>query len=210
MPDTFLYARTLTPVDYSDNLIIVVSDPSIPLDDPDLASKRISASQLLSATHDWDPLSAFTLDGVKTSDYLKVVNQPAYILLGNRTVKNGDMFLVVNLSPLTLFLLPTTSTPRHTIHWVSAAESPFTATINSDIYADVTDGPVTIALPTVHGENDCINIIPDAGRYELNALTITAIDNMAGATDAVEVTQDGLLIQARWVGGSVGYTFISR
>lgn len=210
MPDTYLYARTLTPVDYSDNLIIVVSDPSIPLNDPAIASKRISASQLLSVTHDWDPLSVYSLAGVKTADYLKIVNQPDYILLGTRTVKNGDMFLVVSLAPLTLFLLPSSAMPRHAIYWVTNADSPFAATINSDIYVDVTDGPVTIALPTVHGENDCINIIPNAGRYEVHALTLTATDNMVGTTEAVDVTQDGLLIQARWVGGSVGYTFISR
>lgn len=210
MPDTFLYARTLTPIDYRDNLIIVVSDPSIPLNDPDLASKRINASQLLSATHDWDPLSVYSLTGVKTSDYLKIVNQPEYILLGTRTVKNGDMFLVVSLVPLTLFLLPAATVPRHSIHWVTNTDSPFAATINSDIYVDVTDGPVTIQLPTVHGENDCINIIPNAGRYEVHALTLTATDNMAGTTEAVDVTQDGLLIQARWVGDPVGYTFISR
>lgn len=211
MPTDVYHSRELTPVDYKDNLIVVVSDPDLPLDTPGTESKRIYLNQLLSVTHDWDPTTAvLDIPNLKSHDFLRVINSPNFRLLGNRVIHNDDILLVVGLTPVTLFLIPAKTVRTNDIVMITASDSPYSANINSDIYVDVTSGPIAIDLPTVHGINDCINIIPNGGRYEVNNLTITATDNMHGSVDPVIVNSDNLLIQVRWVGGTDGYLFISR
>lgn len=211
MPTDVFHSRELAPVDYKDNLIVVVSDPDLPLNTPGTESKRIYLNQLLSATHDWDPTTAvLDIPNLKSHDFLRVINSPDFRLLGNRVIHNDDILLVVGLNPVTLFLIPAKTVRTNDIIMITASDSPYSANINSDIYVDVTSGPIAIDLPTVHGINDCINIIPNGGRYEVNNLTITATDNMHGSVDPVIVNSDNLLIQVRWVGGTDGYLFISR
>lgn len=211
MPTDVYHSRELTPVDYKDNLIVVVSDPDLPLDTPGTESKRIYLNQLLSVTHDWDPATAvLDIPNLKSHDFLRVINSPDFRLLGNRVIHNDDILLVVGLSPAVLFLIPAKTARVNDIVKISATDSPYSAKINSDIYVDVSSGPVTIDLPTVHGINDNINIIPSNGRYEVNNLTITSADNIHGDTESVIVSSDNLLIQARWIGGTDGYIFISR
>jgi hypothetical protein len=213
MPTDVYHSRELTPVDYKDNLIVVVSDPDLPLDTPGTESKRIYLNQLLSVTHDWDPITPISgIAGLKSHDFLRVINTPNYVDFSGRVIKNGDHFLVVSVSPAVLFLIPARTTRVNDIVKITSADSPYNALINSDIYVDVSTGPVTISLPTVHGLNDNINILPFGGRYEVNNLTINCAgtDTMHGTDDPVIVSSDNLLIQARWIGGSDGYIFISR
>lgn len=211
MPTEVFHSRELTPVAYKDNLIVVVSDPDIPLNSPNAETKRIYAEQLLSVTHDWDPATSLsTIASLKSHDFLRIINTPNYVNFSGRVIKDGDQLLVVGLSPAVLFLIPAKTARVNDIVKISATDSPYSAKINSDIYVDVSSGPVTIDLPTVHGINDNINIIPSNGRYEVNNLTITSADNIHGDTESVIVSSDNLLIQARWIGGTDGYIFISR
>lgn len=213
MPTEVFHSRELTPVDYKDNLIVVVSDPDLPLDTPGTESKRIYLNQLLSLTHDWDPATAvLDIPNLKSHDFLRVINSPEFRALGNRVIHNDDILLVVGLNPVTLFLIPAKTVRTNDIVMITASDSPYSANINSDIYVDVTSGPIAIDLPTVHGINDNINLLPFGGRYEVNNLTINCAgtDTMHGTDDPVIVSSDNLLIQARWIGGSDGYIFISR
>ena len=211
MPTVVRHSRELTPVNYKDNLIIVVSDPDIALTEPGVESKRIYLNQLLTVTHDWDPTTdVLDITNLKSHDFLRVINSPSFRLLGNRVIKNDDILLVVGLSPVTLFLIPAKTVRTNDIIMITSADSPYNVNINSDVYIDVSSGPVTVVLPTIHGINDSINLIPNGGRYEVNNLTITATDTMHGSLDPVIVSSDNLLVQARWVDGADGYLFISR
>lgn len=52
-------------------MIIVVSDPSLPLGQPGTESKRIYAEQLVSATYNWDPTTPVSsIIGLKRNDFL--------------------------------------------------------------------------------------------------------------------------------------------
>lgn len=210
MAEVYKRADELAASPYKPELLIIVSDPSIP-DSPSKESLVITAEQLITAVHEWNCVQNVTeISGIKPRDFLTVVGLTAPAVIGQKIVKNGDLFLVVSLQPVTLFLIPGNIQRSSNIVNVSNSNSPYSASVNEDIFIDVTEGPVTINLPTIHAINDCVNLIPAAGRYEVNKLTIRSTEGMHGTTEDVEVSTDGLLIQARWVGGSNGFVFISK
>lgn len=211
MAETYKKAGELDSATYKRNLIVIVSDPDIP-DSPTKESKKLTLGDISSNFYSWNPTTAInTITGLKATDFLTITGVTGYHQLSpSVTVKNDDVLLVVSLSPVTLFLIKANTERSREIVYVSNANSPYNAAINTDIFIDASTGPVTINLPTVHGTNESVNLIPNGGRYEVNPVTIQATDPIEGTVETVSIDVDNLLVSARWVGLPTGYIFISK
>ncbi len=207
-------AGDLDKIEYRDDLIIIVSDPSIP-SGPTKRSKRIDASDIRNKFLDWNPqtsdLNAAPLNKKRVGDFLVVIGQANGFLIDGLVLKNGDIMLIQSISGLTTVLKPIfVAGSRKDIVVVTADESPFNTTVYQDILVDVTDGPVEVILPTIHAINDGIKLYAYKGRYEVNNLTISSSEKIHGmADDPIIVNVDNTSINVIWSGDTDGHLLFS-
>lgn len=205
-------AGGLTPVDFFKDLIIVVSDPRVPDNDPDKNSFTLKAGLIRPVAHDWNVTTPIIdIVGLKPLDYVVLQGVvPQGIMISDYVLKNGDMLLVISLDP-TVSLLPViTGVRKANAIIVTAADSPYTAVIDTDVLVDVTAGPVTINMPSVKSQFSRLNIYPYKGRYEINPLTLQSTDKMHGVIDSIEIDVDNLTLQALWYDGDDGWLLFGK
>lgn len=202
----------LTKVAYHEGLVIVVSDPRIPDTDPDKQSFGLEIGGIRPAVHNWDVTTAITtIEDLKPNDYVVLRNVPANgIVITEYFLKQDDMLLVLSITPV-VSLLPIISGVRKSILLtIDQADTPFNAMPDMDILVDVTNGPITIVLPTVKTLNNRVNIFPYRGRYEINNLTLSSIDKIHGMVDTVIVDVDNVTLQAVWTGPDDGWLIFGK
>lgn len=205
-PQVFKMAGDLAPVDYADNLIIVVSNPSIP-DGPTKESERITAGDIRPQRYSWNPVAVPLMSGVtnlKNGDFLEItglVTEP--VLYNGVHLENEDTLHVRDVANNVFHLMPRRSKRvMRTVMAVYNVSVPmYTTRANDEVLVDVTDGEVSCLLPTVHEDGDEVLFIPLAGNYAINALIIHSTENLAGVVnDPVRVNIDNLPVRCRWVG----------
>jgi hypothetical protein len=205
-------AGQLTITDYFEGLVIVVSDPRIPSNDPDKQSFGVELGSIRPTVFNWDTTTAITaIEGLKPNDYVILKNVPATgIIITDYYLKQNDMLLVLSITPQ-VTLLPIISGVRKTVLvTVPSADSPFNAIPDMDILVNVVDGPVEIVLPTVKALNCRINIFPYRGRYEVNNLTLSSLDKIHGMIDSITVDVDNVTLQAVWTGEEDGWLIFGK
>lgn len=201
----FKKASDLDPVGYADNLIVVISNPSIP-DGPGKESQRLNAGDIRPQKFTWNPVThpvIADLVTVKNGDFLEVsglVTEP--VLYNSIHLQNEDLLFITDKTN-NLFVL----VPNKTKRKMRLVVAPYNATIpmydvlaNDEVLVDVTDGEVHCRLPTIHEDGDEVLFIPLAGNYAVNSLVIHSTENLAGAVDdPVRVNVDNLLVRCVWV-----------
>lgn len=190
----------LTPIGYHGDLLIAVSDPRVPNNDPTKESHRINLGSIRPVTYNWNTTLPITsVEGLKENDFVILKNVPATgLVINDYYLKQDDMLMVLAIEPQVLLLPIISGVRKTTLQIVTAVNSPFNAYAEMDIYVDVTNGPVTINLPTVKSINDRVNILPFKGRYEVNNLTINSTDMIHGMVDSITVDVDNVAMQCVW------------
>lgn len=202
----------LTKVDYYEGLVIVVSDPRIPDNDPDKQSFGLEVGNIRPAVHNWDVTTPITgIEYIKPNDYVVLKNVPvAGIVITEYFLKQDDMLLVLSITPQVM-LLPIISGVRKSILLtIDNTNTPFNAMPDMDILVNVTDGPITIVLPAVKALNSRVNIFPYRGRYEVNNLTISSVDKIHGMIDTIVVDVDNVTMQVVWSGEDDGWLIFGK
>lgn len=205
MPEqTFKKAGDLNPATYTDELIIVVSNPAIP-EGPSKESESLLSGEIRPQRFDWNPLTQSdisTLMTVKNGDFLTVIGLTNPILFDGQRLLNGDTLHILNKQTGEFKLIPD-KTKRN----MRLVVAPYNVTIpmydvlaNDEVLVDVTDGEVHCRLPTIHEDGDEVLFIPLAGNYAINPLVIHSTENLAGTVDdPVRVNVDNLLVRCVWV-----------
>ena len=197
---------------------IVISDTSIPADDPGAKSFKISPENLRGKIRLWTPPAALnTILNLSDGDYLVVSGLSQPLVHGQRVIKNGDQFRVHSKNENLLLPMPKNALDKALIGIVDHAASPFTASVNSKLFVDVSDGPVRIILPVAVTPADYIEIYPLGGQYSLNNLILEGEVAIAGEAfdegdpDANKVTVDidNLFINAQFLNTDYGYVLTS-
>lgn len=199
-------------VDFYEGLVIVVSDPRIPDNDPNKQSFGLDVGNIRPAVFDWDVSTAITaIDNLKRNDYVVLKNVPIEgIVISEYFLKQDDMLMVLSLTPQ-VTLLPIISGVRKSILLtIDNTGSPFNAMPDMDILVNVLDGPVTIVLPAVKTLNSRVNIFPYRGRYEVNNLTLSSLDKIHGVVDSIVVDVDNVTLQAVWTGVDDGWLIFGK
>ena len=195
-----------------DDLVIIVSDPTIPAG-PTKRSKKITAGSLRVNAIDWDPTvvtDPSTLPNVKVGSFLNVVNSENPSIFGDYAIYNGDTLIVLSLSPsVTLSLIPNNIARKQKVYDLTANATPVPIEANSVVYVDVSDGSVTLDIAEGSISSDSINIIPVGGKYSINNLFISSDFPIAGVLDSVNVDIDDLQLQLRWKDNISGWVIIS-
>lgn len=205
-------AGGLAPVDFFKDFIIVVSDPRIPDNDPAKNSFALTAGKIRPAVFDWNVTTPIIdIVDLKPLDYVVLQGVSASgILVSDYVLKTGDMLLVLSLDP-TVSLLPViTGIRKANVVIVTNADSPYTAIMDNDLLIDVTDGPITVILPTEKPLFGRVNIYPYKGRYEINPLILQSTEKMHGVVDSIEIDIDNLSLQALWYAGDDGWLLFGK
>lgn len=200
----FKKASDLDPVGYADNLIVVVSNPSIP-DGPGKESQRLNAGDIRPQKFTWNPVThpvIADLVTVKNGDFLEVsglVTEP--VLYNDIHLQNEDLLFITDKTNNLFVLVPnkTKRKMRLTMASYNVSIPEYLIKANDEVLVDVTDGEVSCRLPTIHEDGDEVLFVPLAGNYAINSLYILSSENLAGVTnDPVRVNIDNLPVRCKW------------
>lgn len=203
---TFKKAGDLDTAAYADNLILVVSNPSIP-EGPTKESQKIAVGDIRPKLFNWNPVTTPLLVNiplVKNGDLLQVqglVTEP--ILYENQHIQNDDFIHVIDKQTNVFHLIPNKAkrVMRLTLAVYDVDIEFYNTRANDKVFVDVTDGEVHCNLPTIHEDGDEVLFIPLAGNYALNSLYIHSTENLAGViNDPVRVNIENLPVRCTWVG----------
>lgn len=196
-----------------DDLIIIVSDPALPVG-PSKRSKKVTLGSIRPVTIPWDivatPLVA-TIPGIKSGDFLKVQNADTGVEVGEVTVYTGDTLIVLTLTPaITMTLIPKQVARSLDVLDLVASANPVVVKPNTIIYTDVSAGEITLDVLAGSVNDEYIDIIPVGGAYSINNLIITSSAPIAGVVDNVVVDVDDIVLQLRWKDAVTGWIVITR
>lgn len=196
-----------------DDLIIIVSDPTIPAG-PNKRSKKITAGSLRPATIAWDVVTVplvTAIPNIKSGDILVVNNADDGADIGSNIVYTDDTLIVLTLVPsATLMLVPKQVARQRAILDLVANPTAVVVKPNSVVYTDVTDGTITLDLAAGSINDEAIDIINTGGQYSLNNLIITSASPIHGLVDSVTVDIDDIVLQLRWKDAVTGWIIITR
>lgn len=199
-------------------LEIVVSDKTIPEDSQEKRSFRLDPMKIRQKEHLWTPPALFnTVQNAIPGDILVVHNLPNPVVFGNRVIKNNDRLQIVSINENFFMFLSHDAVEKPYIAVINAGMSPYTARANSVLYLDVSSGPVTIVLPAVVTNGDFVELVPMAGLYSVNPVTLQSTKAIAGVeydedepTDnQVVIDIDDLRVEARFANEDYGYALTS-
>lgn len=195
-----------------DDLVIIVSDPTIPAG-PTKRSKKITAGSLRVNAIDWD-LSTVTditsLTDVKVGSFINVTNSENPTVYGEYLLYDDDTLIALAIDPvITVTLLPSNISRKQKVYDLTASVTPAVIENNSVVYVDVSAGTVELDLQKGTISSDSINIIPVGGQYSINNLIINSAHPISSVIEAVNVDIDDLQVQLRWKDETTGWVIIS-